>query len=138
MDGIFLGGEDLTNALGARRTAQGTELEWARSMVLFAARAAGIAAFDTICPEFRDLSTLQYDAVHAAALGYDGKFAIHPAQVPIINDVFTPAPEAIAKARAIVAAFADNPGVGVVGIGGVMYDRPHLRRAEQLLARVKS
>jgi citrate lyase subunit beta / citryl-CoA lyase len=63
--------------------------------------------------------------------------AIHPAQVAVINEVFTPTAEAIEKARAIVAAFADNPGTGVVGIGGMMYDRPHLRRAEQLLARVK-
>ena len=63
--------------------------------------------------------------------------AIHPAQVPAINAVFTPTPDAIARARAIVAAFAASPGTGVVGIEGVMYDRPHLRRAEQLLARVK-
>jgi citrate lyase subunit beta/citryl-CoA lyase len=63
--------------------------------------------------------------------------AIHPAQVPIINAVFTPDAEEIAKAQAIVQAFADNPAAGVVGIGGVMYDRPHLTRAQRLLARVK-
>jgi citrate lyase subunit beta/citryl-CoA lyase len=64
--------------------------------------------------------------------------AIHPAQVPIINEVFTPSAEAVAQAQSIVAAFAATPGAGVVGIGGVMYDRPHLARAEQLLARVQS
>ena len=61
--------------------------------------------------------------------------AIHPAQVPIINEVFTPSAEAVARAQAVVDAFAANPGAGVVGIGGLMYDRPHLARAEQLLAR---
>jgi citrate lyase subunit beta/citryl-CoA lyase len=61
--------------------------------------------------------------------------AIHPAQVAIINEVFTPTPQARAQAQAIVDAFAANPGAGVVGIGGVMYDRPHLTRARQLLAR---
>ena len=61
--------------------------------------------------------------------------AIHPAQVPVINEVFTPTPAAVAKARAVVAAFEANPGKGTVGIDGVMYDRPHLERARQLLAR---
>jgi citrate lyase subunit beta/citryl-CoA lyase len=64
--------------------------------------------------------------------------AIHPAQVPIINEVFTPPPEARAHAQAIVDAFAANPGAGVVGIGGVMYDRPHLLRAQRLLGRSSS
>ena len=61
--------------------------------------------------------------------------AIHPAQVPIINAVFTPTPQAVAHAQAIVDAFAANPNAGVVGIGGVMFDRPHLARAKRLLAR---
>jgi citrate lyase subunit beta/citryl-CoA lyase len=64
--------------------------------------------------------------------------AIHPAQVPIINDVFRPSAEAIARAQSIVDAFAAAPGAGVVGIGGIMYDRPHLARAIQLLDRTSS
>jgi citrate lyase subunit beta/citryl-CoA lyase len=64
--------------------------------------------------------------------------AIHPAQVPIINAVFTPTPEAIAHAQAIVAAFAAQPGAGTVGIDGRMFDRPHLVIAERLLARAKA
>jgi citrate lyase subunit beta/citryl-CoA lyase len=63
--------------------------------------------------------------------------AIHPAQVPVINEVFTPTPEAIAAAQAVIAAFVADPSAGVVAIGGVMYDRPHLTRAERLLARVR-
>ena len=66
--------------------------------------------------------------------GFTAKMAIHPAQVAVINDVFTPTPEAVAHARSVVAAFAAQPGAGVVGIGGVMYDRPHLVRAQILLA----
>ena len=62
--------------------------------------------------------------------------AIHPAQGPIINEVFTPSADAIAHAQSIVEAFAQNPGAGVVGIGGVMYDRPHLARARRLMAQV--
>ncbi len=61
--------------------------------------------------------------------------AIHPAQVPIINEAFTPSAEALNHAQALIAAFAADPAAGVVGIGGVMYDRPHLTRAQQLLAR---
>jgi len=63
--------------------------------------------------------------------------AIHPAQIPIINEVFSPTAEAIAQAKAVVAAFAADPGAGTVGIGGLMYDRPHLERARQVLARAE-
>ena len=70
--------------------------------------------------------------------GFTGKMAIHPAQVATINDVFTPKPEAIARAKAIIAAFAAAPGAGVVGIAGVMYDRPHLIKAQRLLARAQA
>ena len=61
-----------------------------------------------------------------------------PAQVAVINAVFTPTPEQITKARTVIAAFAAEPGAGVIGLDGVMYDRPHLLRAEQLLARAKA
>ena len=70
--------------------------------------------------------------------GFTAKMAIHPGQVAIINDVFTPTAEAIAHARRVVDAFAAAPGGGVVGIDGVMYDRPHLVRAQTLLARAKA
>ncbi len=68
--------------------------------------------------------------------GFVAKMAIHPAQVPIINEIFTPSPEAIARAQAVVDAFAANPGAGVVGVDGEMLDRPHLVRAERVLRRV--
>jgi citrate lyase subunit beta/citryl-CoA lyase len=84
------------------------------------------------------MAGLREEALEARRDGFTSKMAIHPAQVPIINDVFTPAPEAIATAQSVIAAFAANPSAGVVAIGGVMYDRPHLTRAERLLARIKS
>ena len=76
--------------------------------------------------------------MHGTTIPYfTGKMLIHPAQVAICNEVFTPTAEAVEKAKAVIAAFAADPGAGTVGIGGVMYDRPHLTRAERLLARVK-
>ena len=74
--------------------------------------------------------------VFARRDGFSGRLAIHPAQVAVINEVFTPSPEQIAKAKAVIAAFAAQPGAGAVGIDGRMYDRPHLARAQALLARI--
>jgi citrate lyase subunit beta/citryl-CoA lyase len=96
-----------------------------------------VPAIDTVYADFRNLDGLRQEAIEARRDGFTAKMAIHPAQVAIINEVFTPAAEEIAKAQAVVAAFAQNPSAGVVGIGGVMYDRPHLTRAQRLLARVK-
>jgi len=137
--GLFLGGEDFTNALGARRTPEGHELDWARQMVLLAARAAGIDAYDTICPEFRDLATLAADCNNAAAMGYDGKFAIHPAQIPVIHEAFTPSDEEIGRARRIVEAFdaAVARGEGAVAVDGQMVDPPVAERARSLISRAK-
>lgn len=138
VDGLFLGGEDLTNALGMRRTAAGAELTAARFMVLVAARAAGIAAYDTIFADFHDLTALEYDARAAAEMGFDGKFAIHPAQLPVIRHAFTPTPEAVAHAKRIVAAFdaAVRRGDGAVAVDGQMVDPPVAERARALLRRV--
>ena len=79
---------------------------------------------------------LRRDTQDARRDGFTGRLAIHPAQVAVINEVFTPSPEQIAKAKAVVAAFAAQPGAGAVGIDGKMYDRPHLLRAQALLARI--
>jgi citrate lyase beta subunit len=139
VDGIFLGGEDLTNAIGARRTPEGSELSWPRCMVLLAARASGIAAYDTICPEFRDLAILERDCVTAAAAGFDGKFAIHPAQTPIIHRAFTPTDAEAERARRVVEAFdeAVARGIGAVAVDGQMIDPPVAERARALLRRAQ-
>ncbi len=92
-------------------------------------------AIDTISTEFRNIAAVRRETEEARRDGFTGKMAIHPAQVPVINEVFTPTSGAVAKARAVIAAFDANPGKGTVGIDGVMYDRPHLERARQLIAR---
>jgi citrate lyase subunit beta/citryl-CoA lyase len=134
------GAEDLSAELGARanRDAAGRFLDpyrLARTLCLAGAAAAAVPAIDTVFVDFRDSTGCRRECEEACRDGFTGKMAIHPAQVPIINEVFTPSPAAIAQARSVVAAFAAAPGAGVVGIGGVMYDRPHLVRAKQLLAR---
>ena len=92
-------------------------------------------AIDTVYVDFRNADGLRRETEAARRDGFTAKMAIHPAQVRVINEVFTPTAAAIAKAQAIVKAFAAEPGAGVVGIDGVMYDRPHLERARRLLAR---
>jgi len=134
------GAEDLSAELGAQanRDAHGRFLDpyrLARTLCLAGAAAAAVPAIDTVYVDFRDNDGLRRECEEACRDGFTGKMAIHPAQVPIINDVFTPTAEALARAQVLVDAFAASPGAGVVGIGGVMYDRPHLRRAKQLLAR---
>ena len=138
--GLTWGAEDLSAELGARanRDADDRFLDpyrLARVLCLAGAAAATVPAFDTVYVDFRNSKGFRRECEEAYRDGFIGKMAVHPAQVPIINDVFTPSPAALAQAQAIVDAFAANLGAGVVGIGGVMYDRPHLARAQRLLAR---
>ena len=137
--GLTWGAEDLPAAIGAStsREADGRytpPYEMARSLTLFGAHAAGVAAIETVFPAFRDLDGLAAYAGRAARDGFTGMMAIHPAQVPVINDAFTPSPEAVAHARAVVAAFAANPHAGALQLDGKMIDAPHLKQAQRLLA----
>ena len=109
-----------------------------RVLCLAGAAAAEVAALDTVYVDFRDSEGFRRECEEARRDGFSGKMAIHPAQVPIINELFTPTPEALAHAQAIVDAFAANPDAGVVAIGGVMVDRPHLAQAKRVLARAAS
>jgi citrate lyase subunit beta/citryl-CoA lyase len=143
LTGLTWGAEDLSAELGAEanRDAQGRFLDpyrLARALCLAGAAHAGVQAIDTVYVDFRNSDGLRRECEEARRDGFTGKMAIHPAQVPIINAVFTPTDAAIAQARAVVDAFAASPGAGVVGIGGVMYDRPHLERAKGLLARARA
>jgi citrate lyase subunit beta / citryl-CoA lyase len=138
--GLTWGAEDLSAELGAEtnRGADGRFLDpyrLARALCLAGAAAAQVPAIDTVSVDFRNLEALRRESEEARRDGFAGKMAIHPAQVPVINEVFTPTAAAVAKARAVIAAFEANTGKGTVGIDGVMYDRPHLERARQLLAR---
>jgi citrate lyase subunit beta/citryl-CoA lyase len=141
--GLTWGAEDLSAELGAQanRAADGSWLDpyrLARSLCLAAAAAAQVPAIDTVYVDFRNDAGLRREAEEARRDGFAGKMAIHPAQVPVINEVFTPSAAAIARAQAVVAAFAAQPGAGVVGLDGVMLDRPHLARAQQVLAQAKA
>ena len=141
--GMTWGPEDLAAELGAEanREADGSLTEpyrIARAMCLYGAAAAKVPAIETIHVNFRDAEVLRKDTELARRDGFSGRLAIHPAQIPVINAVFTPSAAQIEKAKAIVAAFAAKPGAGTVGIDGKMYDRPHLARAQTLLASLKS
>jgi citrate lyase subunit beta / citryl-CoA lyase len=138
--GLTWGPEDLAAELGAEtnRDRDGrltAPYQLARALCLFGAAAAQTTAIETIFADFRNLDALRRDTEDARRDGFVGRLAIHPAQVAVINEVFTPTADALAKARAIIAAFAAAPGSGAVAIDGVMYDRPHLARAQQMLAR---
>lgn len=139
--GMTWGPEDLSAELGAEsnRDDNGFLTEpyrFARSICLFGAAAARLPAIETVYVDFRNSEGLRQDTIAARRDGFVGRLAIHPAQVPVINEVFTPSAEQIDKAKALIAAFAANPGAGAVGIDGKMFDRPHLVRAQALLARV--
>jgi citrate lyase subunit beta/citryl-CoA lyase len=138
--GLTWGAEDLPAAIGAA-TSRETDgrytppYEMARSLTLFAAHAAGVAAIDTVYPDFRDLAGLNAYAGRAARDGFTGMMAIHPSQVAPINEAFTPTEAALGQARRIVAAFAADPGAGALSLDGRMIDAPHRKQAENLLSR---
>jgi citrate lyase subunit beta/citryl-CoA lyase len=142
LEGLTWGAEDLAAALGAE-TNRGTDGFYtlpfllARSLTLFAAAAAGVLAIDAVHGNFRDLARLRLECEEAKRDGFAGKMAIHPAQIEIINEIFSPSQESIAKARAIVAAFEAEPHAGVISFGGEMLDVPHLTKARRLLASLR-
>ena len=138
--GLTWGAEDLSAAVGAsaNRDAHGNwtaPYQLARSLCLFGARAAGVAAIDTLHADFRDDSGLRASCAEARRDGFTGKLAIHPQQVGVINECFMPSAAEVAEARRIVALFAANPGVAALALDGRMVDLPHLRLAQGTLAR---
>jgi len=134
------GAEDLSAALGAGTNLDPETGNWAliyrvaRVQVLLAAKAADVAAVDTLYVDFRDEAGLRQSSTRAADEGFTGRIAIHPAQVDPINEAFAPSPEAVAHARKVIAAFKANPGAGTVGLDGKMIDIPHLKQARNVLA----
>jgi citrate lyase subunit beta/citryl-CoA lyase len=133
------GAEDLADALGASENRDpagnyGFTYELARSLCLLGAAKAGVAAVETIHGDFRDLEGLRVRAGKVRRDGYRGMLAIHPDQVEVINEAFTPSEEELKAAQEIVDLFAANPGKGTIGHKGAMLDRPHLARAQALLA----
>ncbi len=140
--GLSWGAEDLSAAVGgsANRDADGNwlpQFELARSLCLFAAAAAEVAAIDTVFTDFRNREGLLRYAANARRDGFSGMLAIHPAQVEAINAAFEPTAEEIAHARRVVAAFEESPGAGTIGLDGKMIDRPHLVQAQRILQQAK-
>ncbi|MGH7323962.1 MAG: HpcH/HpaI aldolase/citrate lyase family protein [Candidatus Rokuibacteriota bacterium] len=136
------GVEDLSAAMGLGRVrdVQGRYLDiprYARVMCAVAASAAGVEALDTVYTDIADLYGLRRECDDAVQMGFTGKISIHPNQVPVINEVFTPAREAVEEARALVAAFEDarRRGVYAFAFKGQMVDAPHLARALKILTR---
>lgn len=138
LGGLMWGAEDLSAAIGASR--KNTEdggwsdaFRLVRANTLLAAHACGVQAVETLYTDYADEGGLQWRSMAARADGFSGMLAIHPGQVATINTAFTPSEAELAGARAIVAAFAANPGAGVVSVDGTMLDQPHLLLARRLL-----
>jgi citrate lyase subunit beta/citryl-CoA lyase len=139
--GLTWGAEDLPTAIGAvtSRLPDGSftpPYDMLRSLALFGAHAAGVAALETVYPAIKDEAGLSAYAARGRRDGFSGMLAIHPAQVPIINAAFTPSPAEIEEAQRVVDAFARAPGAGAIQLDGRMLDAPHLKQAQALLARV--
>jgi citrate lyase subunit beta/citryl-CoA lyase len=139
--GLTWGAEDLSSAIGAI-TNRATDGAWsfpyqlARAQCLFAAAAAEVTPIETLHADFRDDAGLAASCLAARRDGFTSRIAIHPAQVATINRCFTPSEEDIAHAHRVVEAFAAQPDAGTIGIDGKMYDIPHLKQAERVLASV--
>lgn len=128
---LAIGLEDYTADIGTRRTNEGTESFFARSMVVNAARAAGIQPIDSVFSDIADMEALRRNVLNSKALGFDGMGCIHPRQIKVIHEAFAPGPEEIEKAKKIVHAFheAGLKGLGVVALGNKMIDPPVVKRA---------
>jgi citrate lyase subunit beta/citryl-CoA lyase len=140
LQGLTWGAEDLASALGATAN-QEADGAWTapyqlvRSLCLFGASAAGVPAFDTLHADLRDTAGLRTACARAHRDGFAGKLAIHPDQVPVINELFTPSATEIAHAQRVVDLFAGHPGVATLPLDGRMLDIPHLKQARRILAR---
>lgn len=135
--GIALGSEDYVTAMKTRRYSDrnSEEIFFARSMIVHAARAAGIAAIDTVFSDVNDAETLRKETEFIKQLGFDGKSVINPRQIPIINSVFTPTEIEIKKSKDVIYAIeeAEAKGSGVIALNGKMIDKPIVERAQRVL-----
>ena len=137
LDGITWGAEDLAACLGGNnRRLDGVYddvYRLARSLCLLGAAAAGVMPIDTIYTDFKDEAGLAVECAAAKRSGFTAKMAIHPAQIPVINEAFSASEEELVWARKVVAIFAENPDAGTIALDGKMVDKPHLSLARRLL-----
>jgi len=144
VDALSWGAEDLSAAIGARRNRdeQGQFLEvfrYARIMTLLAATAAGVPPLDTVFVDIRDTEGLRRECLEGAWMGFTGKITIHPSQIAVVNEIFSPSPEDIAESKELLAAFEENRKAGKMAFSfkGQMVDVPHLTRARTILERAR-
>lgn len=134
--GVGFGANDFAADMGIKRSQEGTELLYPRSMIAIAARAADVMALDGVYLDFRDEEGLIRDANLGRQLGFTGKFVIHPSQIEPINQVFRPSPDEIAEAQRVVTAFdaAVAQGAGSTSLNGRMIDIAVAQKARKTLA----
>lgn len=134
--GIALGAEDYVTNMHTKRSPEGQELLFARSMILHSARNAGIAALDTVYSDVNNEEGLQHEVETIKQLGFDGKSVINPRQIPIVNRIFAPTEDEIEDAMNVIHAIeeAEEKGSGVIALNGKMIDKPIVERAERVLS----
>ena len=139
LDAVIFGGEDFAASIGAIRTKDAIELLYARQAVIVACAANDLQAIDIVTIDYKDLDMLKAEAEFGARLGFSGKQVIHPNQIPVVQEAFTPSAEAIAYARRIVETFeaSQKEGRGAYSLDGKMIDMPLLKNAQKVLARAK-
>lgn len=135
VDAITFGGEDFTQDIGATRTKAGREIFWGRSLVVIAAKAAGVQALDTVFSDIKDEEGLRRDTIEIKEMGFDGRAAIHPAQIEVIHECFTPTEKEMQHAANVLfaAEIARHEGSGVAVVRGKMVDKPIIERAEKMI-----
>jgi len=132
---LAVGLEDYTADIGTQRTDEGKESIFARSMVVNAARAAGVQPIDTVYSDVTNMNGLRDSVIEAKSLGFEGKGCIHPRQIEVVHKAFAPEEKEIEKAKKIVLAFeeAEKKGLGVVSLGSKMIDPPVVKRAQKTI-----
>jgi citrate lyase subunit beta/citryl-CoA lyase len=134
--GIALGAEDYVTNLKTRRYSDGQELLFARSMILHAARVAGISAIDTVYSDVDNIEGFQNEVRTIKQLGFDGKSVINPRQIPLVNQIYAPTEKEIQSAKEVIWGIreAEAKGSGVISVNGKMVDKPIVERAERVIA----
>jgi citrate lyase beta subunit len=140
LEAIIFGAEDYAASVGATRTKEGIEVLYARSAVIAACAANDLQAIDMVCIDFKDIEGLRVEAEAGARLGFSGKQVIHPNQVPVTQEAFTPSDSAIAYAKRVVESFesSQKEGKGAYALDGKMIDMPLLKNAQKVLDRAKA
>lgn len=134
--GIALGAEDYVTNMKTRRHPDGQELFFACSMILHAARAAGIAAIDTVYSDVDNTEGFEAEVRLIKQLGFDGKSVINPRQIPLVNTIYAPTEKEIQNAKEVIWGIreAEAKGSGVISVNGKMVDKPIVERAERVIA----